>query len=126
MTLERDVVLPKEPAPGAVLELPAFRAVTATVHVNGQEAGTAWKAPRTVPLEGLLVRGRNRLAITLTTSLRNLLGPHHHEEGELHWVGPPAFACRRGWLGRSPGHQCVAEDCNVVDFGLAGEAVLRY
>ena len=111
--------------PGAVLELPDFKAVTATVQVNGQEAGTVWKAPRTVPLEGLLVRGRNHIAVTLATSLRNLLGPHHHEDGELHWVTPQAFACRRGWLGRSPGHRCVAEGYNVVDFGLGGQAVLR-
>ncbi|MBE3135449.1 MAG: hypothetical protein IMZ55_18435, partial [Acidobacteria bacterium] len=114
MTLERDVVLTKDPAPGAVLELPEFKAVTATVQVNGQEAGTVWKAPRTVPLEGLLVRGRNHIAVTLATSLRNLLGPHHHEDGELHWVTPQAFACRRGWHGRSPGHRCVAEGYNVV------------
>jgi hypothetical protein len=74
----------------------------------------------------MLVRGRNRVAVTLTTSLRNMLGPHHHQDGEVLWVSPQSFACQRGWFGRSAGHSCVPSDYNVVDFGLGGEVVLRY
>jgi len=126
MALEREVMLKKTPSESAVLELPPFKAVTATVHVNGQEASTVWKAPRVAPVGGMLVRGRNRVVITLTTSLRNMLGPHHHQDGEVLWVSPQSFACQRGWFGRNAGHSCVPDDYNVVEFGLAGEVVLRY
>ncbi len=125
LTLEREVLLNKAPAAGAVLELPAVNAVTASVHVNGQEAGTAWRFPAAVPVDGLLVRGRNRLAVTLTTGLRNLLGPHHHEDGELHWVTPRSFAATPGWLNRKTNHRPARQAYNVVDFGLAGDVVLR-
>jgi len=126
LALEREVILKKTPSDNAVLELPPFKAVTATVHVNGQEASTVWKSPRVAPVGGMLVRGRNRIMITLTTSLRNMLGPHHHPDGEVLWVSPQSFACQRGWFGRNAGHSCVPDDYNVVDFGLAGEVVLRY
>jgi hypothetical protein len=125
MRLEREVTLRREPSPDAVLELPPFAAVTAAVHVNGEEAGLVWKTPRTVPVGGLLVRGRNRIGVTLTTSLRNMLGPHHHPDGELLFVTPGSFACEKGWSGRLPGQHCVPNDYNVVDFGLGGNVVLR-
>jgi hypothetical protein len=126
LALEREVILKKTPSDNAVLELPPVKAVTATVHVNGQEASTVWKSPRVAPVGGMLVRGRNRIMITLTTSLRNMLGPHHHPDGEVLWVSAQSFACQRGWFGRNAGHSCVPDDYNVVDFGLAGEVVLRY
>jgi len=126
LVLEREVTLKHTPREGAVLEVPSFTAMTATVVVNGHEAGTVWQCPGEVSVDGLLEKGRNHVAVILTTGLRNLLGPHHHEEGELEWVPPQAFACRHGWLGRGPGHRCVGEAYNVVNFGLDVEPVLRY
>ncbi len=126
LTLEREVTLKKEPASGAVLELPHVNAITASVLVNGQEAGTQWRFPATVPVDGLFVRGRNHLVITLATSLRNLLGPHHHENGELYWVSPQSFAAGPGWLSRKANHRRARQTYNVVDFGLAGDVVLRF
>jgi len=126
LVMERDVVLKRDPSPEAALVLPAFGAAVATVVVNGEEAGAAWKPPRTVPVGGLLRRGRNRLAVILATGLRNLLGPHHHEEGELDRVAPHAFAGVKGWFGRSTGHRVIPGEYNVVEFGLRGQAVLRY
>ena len=126
LMLEREVLLRSDPSPDAVLELPPFAATVAVVHVNGEEAGAVWKAPRTVPVGSLLVRGRNRVSVTLTTSLRNMLGPHHNAEGESYWVAPAAWAGAKGWFGQPAGQRCVPNDYNVVDFGLGGDVVLRY
>jgi len=126
LVLEREVTLPHRPREGAVLQLPSFKAVTATVVVNGHEAGTVWQCPGEVSVNGLLGKGRNHLAVILTTGLRNLLGPHHHADGEPAWVPPQAFACRYGWLGRAPPHGCEPEAYNVIHFGLDAEPVLRY
>ena len=127
MTLEKDVVLSGSPSAQAVLELPAFEAVTATVRVNNEEAGTVWKTPRAVPVGALLRAGRNRIAITLTTSLRHVLGPHHHAEGETWWVGPRSFAGATGWFGHGTGNSgAYRDEYNVANFGLNGGVVLRY
>jgi len=126
MGLEREVTIRGEPSSDAVMELPSFSAVTAAVEVNGEEAGVVWKAPRTVQVGGFLARGRNRLSVTLTTSLRNMLGPHHHPDGELFWVSPASFVCEKGPSGRLPGKRAVPSDYNVVDFGLGGSVILRY
>ncbi len=127
ITLTKDVRLQADPSPDAVLELPDFDATTASVEVNGQEAGIVWKRPRSVPVGELLTRGMNRFAVTLTTSLRNLLGPHHHADGELHFVTPWSFAGETGRFGRTAAaNDDYRHDYNVVDFGLAGDPVLRY
>lgn len=39
-----------------------------------------------------LKKGRNRLAVQLKNSLRNLLGPHHFREAHPMWVGPGELA----------------------------------
>jgi hypothetical protein len=133
LALTKDVVLREAPSPGARLELSPPAAVTATVEINGQEAGTVWKAPWTVPAGEFLVRGTNRIAVTLTTGLRNLLGPHR-------WGGPgPDLVTADAFAGATPASGGVPPDgagraanrryradYNVVDFGLGGAAVLRY
>jgi len=125
MTLEKDIVIDGQPSDRALVALAGFDAVTATVRVNGEEAGTVWKPPREVAVGHLLVRGKNRVSVTLTTSLRNLLGPHHHPDGELHWVAPGSFACRKGWMGRGGSASRYVADYNLVDFGLGGVEI-RY
>jgi hypothetical protein len=127
MRLVKDVRLEGTPSPDAVLELPDFDAITATVEINGREAGTVWKSPRVVPVGELLQEGLNRVAITLATSLRNLLGPHHHADGELHGVSPSSFAGEMGRFGRTAAvNEAYRSDYNVVNFGLGGDPVLRY
>jgi hypothetical protein len=63
--------------------------------------------------------------VTLTTSLRNALGPLHHADGELYSVSPEAFLGTKGSYGRfsGPAEQYRA-DYNLVDFGLGGSVVL--
>jgi len=127
MTLEKDLLLDADPSPQAVLELPAFQAVTATVRVNHQDAGTVWKTPREVSVGGLLKRGRNHLAITLTTSLRNSLGPHHRPERDPIWVDPWSFTGSTGWFGHGTCNpSAYRDDYHVAAFGLGGAVVLRY
>ena len=124
IALEKEVMVKGTPSPGAVLELAPPAAVTATVHINGVEAGTVWKAPWTVPVGGLLASGRNRIGILLTTSLRNLLGPHHREDSL--GITPQSFWCVKGGIGHSAGPGGVPDAYQVVDFGLGDRVVLRY
>lgn len=61
------------------------------VKVNGEEAGTLIWNPYELDLSPYLQLGENKLELTLVNNLRNLLGPHHLDEGEIFAVGPSAF-----------------------------------
>lgn len=62
-------------------------AAVAEVVTDGQTVGHLVSQP----YEVLLPPGARELSITLYGTLRNLLGPHHHPEGELPVVSPPLF-----------------------------------
>ena len=56
------------------------------IRINGNEAGFLYAGQFVVPVAGMLKEGENILEIELTVSLRNMLGPHHSEEGESYSV----------------------------------------
>lgn len=61
------------------------------VKINGENAGTCFWGPYALRADEFLRAGVNKLEIELTTSLRNLLGPHHLEEGESYGVHTLSF-----------------------------------
>ncbi len=61
------------------------------IMVNGQSAGVIGWRPYRLNIEAWLHEGENMLEVRLAMSLRNLLGPHHHPQGEPYWVGPDSF-----------------------------------
>lgn len=69
------------------LRVEKLDAAVAEVAVNGRPIGHLVSRP----YEILLPPGGGELSITLYGTLRNLLGPHHHPEGELPVVSPPLF-----------------------------------
>ena len=62
-----------------------------TVKVNGKEVGDILWKPYSIDLTPFIRKGENEIEITLIASLRNLLGPHHIEEGESFEVTPASF-----------------------------------
>ena len=56
------------------------------IRLNGKEAGFLFQGQFALPVSGLIVPGENILEIELVVSLRNMLGPHHLEEGESYLV----------------------------------------
>ncbi len=80
-----EVVRLRAPGPGerVVLALPTIDAAAlAHVDVNGARAGTIAWAPYEVDVTQWVREGENEIAVTLVSTLRNLLGPHHRPEGE--------------------------------------------
>ena len=61
------------------------------VWINGEEAGFRFQGPYAFRIDPLLRAGMNRIELELTTSLRNLLGPHHLDEGESYSVNTRSF-----------------------------------
>ena len=71
-----------------------------------------WR-PYQVEVTRVLKPGRNRVAVEVTNSLRNLLGPHHHR-GDLSFVSAASFCDEENWTDRY----------NYVPCGLKGRALL--
>ena len=59
--------------------------------VNGKSVKTVVWNNTEVDLSEYLTPGINKIELTLVNNLRNLLGPHHLEEGESYSVGPFSF-----------------------------------
>ena len=61
------------------------------IKVNGQYVCTSMWAPYDIDLSEFLKIGENTVELTIVNNLRNLLGPHHHVDGELLSVTPGSF-----------------------------------
>ena len=98
--LEREINLPAEACTDRVLCFDRLLANHVDVEVNGRSCGSLFWRPYAVDLSGVLREGRNVIRLRLTNSLRNLLGPHHLEEGECYAVGPWCFFKEEGVFAR--------------------------
>ncbi len=74
-----------------ILEFNTKSASLVSVKVNGEYAGDIIWKPYRLDITPYIREGENNIEITLISSLRNLLGPHHIEEGESYDVTPPSF-----------------------------------
>lgn len=59
--------------------------------VNGKEVKSFTKAPYEADISEFLKQGENEISLTLTNSLRNLLGPHHLPSPDEHCISPGSF-----------------------------------
>lgn len=116
ITLENRFTLP-ELADGQHVRLSFGRpdAVLSEVFLNGQKAQAFLWSPYHADITGLCRAGENTIAIRLVGSCRNLLGPHHHKDGELYGVGPHSYL-KHGdsWTDRY----------SLVRFGLEGDVTV--
>lgn len=61
------------------------------IEINGQKASSLLWAPYETDVSEFLVKGDNEIKLTIHTTLRNLLGPHHIPIGELDEVSPADY-----------------------------------
>lgn len=87
------------------------------VRVNGKPAGKLFWQPYEIDLSRFLLEGENTIEITLTGSLRNLLGPHHLKHGESYSVSPGSFY-RRSSVWRGEDNPDWTDDYSFVEFGI--------
>lgn len=91
ITLSRIVTLTKTDGLNRMITLKSLAAAVVNVKVNGTLASTLWMAPYEACLDGYLREGENLIELEFIGTLRNLLGPHHLDEGESYIVGPFSF-----------------------------------
>lgn len=114
--LAQSVTIDQLPGGRAYLELDGLDAIVAKVRVNGRDAGLICWGPYRVDITDHLKKGRNRIQVVLTNSLRNLLGPHHHKGGELHAASPGSFVDEGNWT----------DAYHFVKLGIPGKARIRW
>ncbi len=72
-----------ESAKRVLLHFDHISAACATVKVNGKECRTLMWAPYCCDITHLVKSGENTISVTLSSTLRNLLGPYHRPHGEI-------------------------------------------
>ena len=79
------------------LAFPAAEAITVGVNVNGKELPKVFCSPWEADITDALQTGENSITLTLTGSLRNLMGPSHCIGGEFSMLGPATFSGKDSW-----------------------------
>ena len=118
VTISREFEVPAENLAQRTLTFDRQKANVSRIKVNGHELPPVIWKPFALKLDDLLQEGRNSIEITLTGSLRNMLGPHHLEEGESYAVGPASFYKDKGVF--SHGRDDWNEGYCFVEFGVEG------
>ncbi len=91
ITLSKKFILTENETKNAVISFAKLPSIVTDICVNGKSAGKILWKPYSVDISEFVKRGENQIQITLTGSLRNLLGPAHLNEGEAHMVLPFYF-----------------------------------
>ncbi len=79
------------------LDLSNLNAVVAVCYVNDKLVRKVAWAPYDVDITDYVVKGTNKITIELYNSCRNLLGPHHHIDGECYQVSTASFGSVPDW-----------------------------
>lgn len=116
--LGQDLDVTVEEDQSLILDIGKPDAVVSKVFVNDKPVKTLLWAPYCVDITDFVKPGLNRISIELFSGNRNLLGPHHHIDGELYSVGPSSFTDKPGWADRSDTDTIWREGYCFVRFGL--------
>ncbi len=118
------------------IAFPKVEAITVQVKVNGQALPTVFCSPWEADVTDVLKEGDNEVELTLTGSLRNLLGPLHCVGGEFAMLGPATFTGADSWPNAEPGDndwydlrktgktRLWRDDYYCIPFGLMESPVL--
>lgn len=118
VVLSKKFFLAPDEIANRVLKFDKLMACHATIRINDKLAGELYWHPFELNLAGFLKPGENTIEIELINSLRNLLGPHHLEEGESGQVTPISFLKEEDILGRTP--YSYNHEYNFVQLGFSG------
>lgn len=88
------------PGRRVVLNLKKQKAPLIKVYVNDTLVKHSLWAPYTADITDYVKEGVNRIRLQVFASNRNLLGPHHHIDGECYNVGPESFTGKWSWVER--------------------------
>ncbi|MEG2700466.1 MAG: hypothetical protein RR995_04690, partial [Hungatella sp.] len=100
MELSQILSVKKEAGKKIVLDFGSQRAPLVKVYLNRSLIKDSMWAPYCADITDAVAEGDNLLTIQIFASNRNLLGPHHHIDGECYQVGPESFTGKWSWVER--------------------------
>lgn len=100
VSVTQTLFIHKEEGKRMILDFGKQNAPMMNLHVNGVLVKHSLWAPYEVDITDVALEGENEILITLYASNRNLLGPHHHINGECYNVGPESFTGKWSWVER--------------------------
>lgn len=120
LTLKKEFKLSQNETLGRVLKFDAQKAIVSKIKLNGKELSKFLWKPFESNLDEFLKEGNNIIEIELSNSLRNILGPHHLEEGESYGVTPSSFYKESGVFARNwnGGYTPWNDAYCFVEFGI--------
>lgn len=128
LNVSKTVFILKTDGVRVLLDLGHPRAPVVKLLVNGTEQKTFLWAPYLCDITDSVKNGDNKIELVLYSSNRNLLGPHHNIQGELHSVAPQSFMGQYNWADRvSESVELVrsftyrnfwTDDYSLVTFGI--------
>lgn len=83
---------------GTMLDIGYPNAPMVKVYINDKLTKVLLWAPFKIDISQYVKQGENKLTLEFYASNRNLLGPHHHIEGECYSVGPDSFTGKWSWV----------------------------
>ncbi len=98
------------------LRLQLHGANSCRVKLNGEDLGARFGLPFAWEVGDFLQEGANHVELELTTSLRNMLGPHHLASGEAYGISPGSFYLERNIFGNPPAPNVPGY--SFVNFGV--------
>ena len=117
MTFKKKITLSASECKNRSVKFSRLGSTVIKIKVNGTEADKVMWQPYEVDVSHLLHEGENDIEITITGSLRNLLGPFHLIEGENHWVAPKCFFHESPIWNKGLNKNWVDSYC-FVEFGI--------
>lgn len=109
MEFKQHIKIKREDFNKYILKLKQRDSIVVQALVNGEMVGQAIWSPYEFDITKELKDGDNEISIILTTSLHNLLGPHHSKKGEVTACAPASFSDEKNWTDRY----------NFVEFSIA-------
>lgn len=100
VSVTQTLLIHKEEGKRIIFDFGKQNAPMMDLYVNGILVKNSLWAPYEVDITKEALEGENKILITLFASNRNLLGPHHHINGECYNVGPESFTGKWSWVER--------------------------
>lgn len=108
MSFRQKCSLNHKPGVRYLLEVEQQDSIAVEIYVNGNKPDAGIVRPYIWDITTYLKDGENNMEIVLTTSLHNLLGPHHSTKGEITACAPASFKDEKTWT----------DDYHFVELGI--------
>jgi len=98
MEFKQNFKLTKKEEGKYILKIYQRDSIVVEAIINNKPIGEAVWSPFEFDITKELKKGDNEISIILTTSLHNLLGPHHSKKGEVIACAPASFCDEKNWV----------------------------